>query len=194
MRRRLDVPILRVAPLVLIALLCGCGASVTPQKHDGTGSSDVGGTSSVTHARNPDHPRLVGTCPVDIRVPIPNARCGDDRESSEGKWSEEDAEVWQSNDGPYHVEVVVRDGLIPCPESGETGEASDYRMEWNRQAQHCVRVLIEDIGGEMHSSPAPQVNSIAAELTWDHIQEVAELPQVMEVMDDGPLPGESRHP
>jgi hypothetical protein len=180
---------IRSLPALFSAVLvCACGARLSPQEKDYR-RTDVSDAEDTPHPSTPpDHAGVVGSCPVNIRMRIPEADCSDDREAPDGKWSDVDAAFWQSKDGPDGVVVVVNNGLIACPESGESGEVYDYRAEWNRQAQYCVRSLIEDIGGDMHGSVSPAVNVIFAELTWDQIQQVGELPDVVEVRRLSPLP------
>ena len=168
MSRPHEAPIRSSGALAVVFLVGACGAKVVaPEAQDGAGDS----AASVS----PD----VGSCPTDIRAPIPTPVCDDARDSSEDKWTAMDAAVWQADAQPHIVLVRVRGGLMPCAGPSEDGAAYDYLLEWNRKSQLCVRAAITSLGGHMHSDDAGQLNAVPAELTWSQIEDVGALRDVI---------------
>ncbi len=154
----------------------GDDSDTTDASSSGAEESDAG--------LNPIVPDVVGQCPLDIRERVPAPDCSGPYEDSEGKWSEADALIWQSVDGPNRVRIEIRGGLVTCPETDESGAVSDFRMKWNEQAQLCVHMRIEEVGGTVNSA-ALQTSVIYAELNWEQVQEIGKLPQVGNVTNVG---------
>jgi hypothetical protein len=113
--------------------------------------------------------------------------CSDAREVPDGKWSEEDAGLWQTSRGSHLVVIQVRGGLRACPEPLKAGDVIDYTVRWNGRLQQCVRTLIEGLGGQMQGDVG-LLNQIYADVTWGQIQEIGELPDVRSIRDLGRPP------
>lgn len=130
------------------------------------------------------------SCPTDVHAPIPKPTCGDDEESTAGKWTAEDEDRWRTASGPHDVIMLIRNGAKvcpnpmcpprsnPCPELEETRR---YREDWNWQSQTCVRQLIADIDGQATEERTPLVNFIQAYLTWSQIERVGAHPHVAHI-------------
>ena len=126
-------------------------------------------------------------CPLNTDAPVPKPECNDARESSSGKWTLEDEQVWRESTVPIQVTIQVRNGgkvcpapacpptPNPCPERELT---QAYLGEWNWQSQSCVRKLISDIGGSATDERFWLISLIGASLTWPQIQEVGSHPHV----------------
>ena len=132
-------------------------------------------------------PFVFGECPVDVRVPIPKPVCSQEQQSSKGKWTEEDAVIWQSDEEAHPVSISVRGGLIACPQSGESGAAEDYRLKWHQEAQRCLGAALDDLGVSAQSNQG-NVNVIFVELTWDQIQEIGRRLDVEHIRNIGRPP------
>ncbi|HEX6272290.1 MAG TPA: hypothetical protein VFZ53_04600 [Polyangiaceae bacterium] len=128
-------------------------------------------------------------CPLDTTVPPPVPECGEVREATAGKWTEESEERWSATPDAHDVIVQVRGAARNCPTSCPPApnacpsfeRQQEYMSEWNWQSQRCVRELIDAVGGTATQERFWLVDMIVATLTWSQIQAVAEHPHVQTI-------------
>lgn len=140
-------------------------------------------------------------CPPDYTKPIPTPECTNARESPDGKFSAQDQQRWEGATGPTDVGIQLREvgpicpGATSCPSDPEPCPARDMYIAWrqaaNEASQKCVRDLIQSLGASIDPGDTIWlINALYAQLTWDQIQAVAALPEVIGISssDEGSPP------
>lgn len=131
---------------------------------------------------------IVG-CPPNLTAPIPPTLCPAERVSAAGKIGEALQRQFTGDQmARFEVMILVAGGAHHCPlpacSQVPCAEREAWTARWsaeNLESQHCVRALIESIGGTSSAEVFSIVNAFAATLTWSQIQTVASHPHVVQI-------------
>lgn len=178
---RLDVRIVAASWVVIgLALSWAGGCGDSHSRTDVAAEVEAGAGASVPPQPERDVPGSCGSATPII------APCTDRRESSAGKFSDRDAQHWQSAQASSDVMIRMKAEFKVCPELDHT-----QRSQVHEATQGCVKQLIEQLGGSVAPGETFWIlNAFVARLDWEQIQQVAEHPDVrmIESNEGAPLP------
>jgi hypothetical protein len=144
------------SPLAIVLLACSSS--------HGSGDAGAAGSASLGGSANPQDPCIAVAEP-----------CTDEHGTTSNKFSQADAQRWQTEPGAHDVIVLLKQSTpVSCSQT--------QRQAFHEVSQACVKRLIQTSSGSVvEGSTSWFINMFEARLNWEQVQRVAAHPQVQSI-------------